>query len=936
MGNRLSIVSRGGWICSVHLGLIGSAFTFGCGAGPSADLERVGEIAQRFGADGSLSLRVSRASTETGTQVASTQLSARTFVTSLKQTNGTVRHILWRLNNEDSMDRLDSAVDSTLAGGRVSVARIDDERFVVAMQTSTGALRVTVWTAIGNSVKLVATRDDTAVSDVDVVGMSLAPGRKFNASLGVPAAADFVVGIQTPEGALRLIDFQHDESNNIVRRDSAVMSSTITGNIKLAKVPGPNRLVVSSSTLFNGANAPFARLHAWDIASNGAVTLKGQTAGTTGSASVTPLAFQRIAALEWAVNSVTGSVRSTLVARTWDVSSAGQFTEHAHADILTADASRLEQASIVAGGASRLFVAYGKTPNGSSTTSGRLAAFDAADDLRIAQDTGLSGSQWKNSGAVLSLSESHPILAWLSNSATVSVDAYRDYNIPLLRGNFPPSGTLIPSPAPTGGTISDVGNTASDLTLAVGHNYVMACNASIRFYDKSGVELPKKYTGAPSSVSYSSLFSSVMDQASPNSLSRHLSYQEDCNADAAASSTNKCPNAVFDARCAYDPQARRFVIMAMARWDGTPKDYTQRFVAMAVSKQEDPRDGFNIFIADENKSVDDNPQLSVSAGSLIVAHQAPTDPHRTDDLDFPFDDDHDRLVPSAYVINVGDLSSNMLNPRVTKTTLPQTGGTAALKVAVTGDSKVALLSRSGARNNLELYAFRPLGRGPLTVTPTSAPYTSAVRSLEDTQPLLWMSFVADDAQGNAHRVGHVYVSSAQGPTTACDRNVGSGGSKLDPAGSERDCDSRISAIPITIDTTTSGFSISTSASDADVVVPCPGRTSSIGMACSRVSVGASSTQVVMGFRRLQYDLSNNGPSGLPEEYRTVRFDPANLAFLDSAPAGDRSRLAQAGVTPFAPRSGFMSTIGDPSNSSVWSIGEATTSTGLHALIVKRP
>jgi hypothetical protein len=92
----------------------------------------------------------------------------------------------------------------------------------------------------------------------------------------------------------------------------------------------------------------------------------------------------------------------------------------------------------------------------------------------------------------------------------------------------------------------------------------------------------------------------------------------------------------------------------------------------------------------------------------------------------------------------------------------------------------------------------------------------------------------------------------------------------------------------------------------------------------------------MGFRRLQFDPTSNDVTGLPEEFRTVRFRPNDLVFLDSAVANDRSRLVRAGTTLRRPLNGFSQTLADPSDSSVWSLNEVAGNSGLRASIVQRP
>ena len=86
---------------------------------------------------------------------------------------------------------------------------------------------------------------------------------------------------------------------------------------------------------------------------------------------------------------------------------------------------------------------------------------------------------------------------------------------------------------------------------------------------------------------------------------------------------------------ANSPVSKRFAILSAAREGGTPDT---RFYAFAVSKTEDPRDGFHQYMTTET-NYRDFPRLTMNGDFLLVAHNAPNG---------KADTDGDRPVLSAY------------------------------------------------------------------------------------------------------------------------------------------------------------------------------------------------------------------------------------------------------------------------------------------------
>jgi hypothetical protein len=123
-----------------------------------------------------------------------------------------------------------------------------------------------------------------------------------------------------------------------------------------------------------------------------------------------------------------------------------------------------------------------------------------------------------------------------------------------------------------------------------------------------------------------------------NSINRHLGfpskYATACDPAAPTAPDSACVNEFYDSRVLYDFERKRFFIIAAARnqiWrcDGDERDRTdcdkwetlkRRYIAVAVSRTEDPRDGFNFYVL--TKQYADWPQAALHGKYLILNHRS--------------------------------------------------------------------------------------------------------------------------------------------------------------------------------------------------------------------------------------------------------------------------------------------------------------------------
>jgi hypothetical protein len=245
-----------------------------------------------------------------------------------------------------------------------------------------------------------------------------------------------------------------------------------------------------------------------------------------------------------------------------------------------------------------------------------------------------------------------------------------------------------------------------DAMVAVGHQYVvMTQDHWIAFFDRAGSLLPSK-AGEKTKVSSTEFFGYFLKpfnadgSVNKNCINRHLQFPADAVAtcDLTKPPALPCVDEFYDTRCTYDPKSRRFFICCAGRnqiWPGKPGGaydvLGRRYFAYAVSKTEDPRDGFRIWFWNDNKKVADWPRIAVNGDNFVVAHQ--------------FEEEG---KPLAYVFSVPAMLQAQSNPPHWTYGLADVGGGDPKRTLVPvthhGDTGgLTYIVRPGA--TFEIYAF---------------------------------------------------------------------------------------------------------------------------------------------------------------------------------------------------------------------------------------
>jgi len=257
-----------------------------------------------------------------------------------------------------------------------------------------------------------------------------------------------------------------------------------------------------------------------------------------------------------------------------------------------------------------------------------------------------------------------------------------------------------------------------DPTLAVGSKYIVLSEASdLAFFDKqqpsnaNATPLPSLPGGVKTSLSYDEFFSRLVaptnldGSVNQNNINRYLELGP--NPSLACDSTkvpvypvakpfapfDACVNEFYDARALYDAVHKRFILLAQARntigiWTEqkldspfdstqtwrqyfTSKGYTnaeienlvkfsalaRRYLAFAVSRTEDPRDGFHQYIFTESNYAD-WPLGTVGQRLLVLGHKSAPEAGK----------------PALYGIALDAIEQGKSNPPVATLTASAFGG----------------------------------------------------------------------------------------------------------------------------------------------------------------------------------------------------------------------------------------------------------------------
>jgi hypothetical protein len=501
-------------------------------------------------------------------------------ITALRTADGSLKIIAWKVSGDGSIQRFGDA-----AAGPVSEVVVSSPSgfagVITAVRGASGDLKVIAWKVSAAGV----------ISRGDEASGGACSKLSITSLLPAGGAARFATGLRNEAGNLEIITWSVTSAGIVKRLDEAG-AGPISGVALTARS-------TASADLFSVTRGPTGDLTVigWSVPSNG--TLKRGATAQGGNVTA-------VTAATWKPD-----VHSYVVAA---VQGEGGLLKL----IAWRDGSELQRNGDVTGPAVSGVAA--------TTWSGGVltACPDAAGNLKLSSWTlqpkgiRLLHRVWPLTPAT---SAPPPDIAE-SIERGPRTSRYADMS------DTPMPGPDIPAPDVPGPDGSDDVSAdwqqrffpavqGVDPMLAVGHQFmVVTQDHRVGFLGRDGSALPSK-DGEATNLSATTFFGGFIAATNPDGTP---------NPDNINTLSPQTISEFYDTRVAYDAPSRRFAILSAARKPGT-KD--TRYYAFAVSRTEDPRDGFEQYMTTES-NFRDFPRLTIHGDRLLVAHNAAAGGGETD------------------------------------------------------------------------------------------------------------------------------------------------------------------------------------------------------------------------------------------------------------------------------------------------------------------
>lgn len=595
------------------------------------------------GDDGSVQQSGTGSAGEIGT-VAATALGSRSLVTAVLTEKQTLKLIAWSVRSSGKVERSGSAEAGAVSD--FAITSVNDSQVVTAVRQGDGTLKLISWWISGGGIE--------RLKDISA-------GRVERASIcRVPLGNQRIVvtAVRTDgNSALKMIAWNVGTAGTFKRLGDAQK-----GPVNLVDLcSGAYGQVLTAARTQAGA----LEVTSWDVSTSGDIEEHDHaTAGAVGAVSVTSLSGTR------AVTAVQeGDADLKLI--NWDA--VDEVTR-----LGDASAGTVDGVAVAALGSDRLVTAVRQG-------SGTLKVI-----VWQERTVSLLRAWW---GPALKYKIPAPALAGEEQTAAEDQSIAPTQRHPvigrqLLRAtkDDPGGGTIEArshtSQSPKPNLVFEPGVEGVDAMIAVGHEFVVVTqDHRIAFFGRDGAPLPSK-KGEATDLSATDFFSGFLvdtdtaGNVNRNNINRHTDFPTnhhlpmhcDPATPAPAPKPTSCINEFYDTRVHYDPASRRFMILSAARhplWYDKEKaldtdPLVRRYFAFAVSRTEDPRDGFHQYMTTET-NYSDWPFLSVNDGMVVVTHNGK---HST----------KDGPKPTAYLFSLDEAGSGSRYVSSYKIMWHETGG----------------------------------------------------------------------------------------------------------------------------------------------------------------------------------------------------------------------------------------------------------------------
>ncbi len=672
--------------------------------------------------------RLGDATGELVSTIASVPIGHDRVVTATRGTDGTLTVSQWRVEKSGAVTRIGSSTAGRVS--RVAVAALGDEQVVTAVRTEGGNLKLIAWrTPDDGSVTRFGDAEAGAITEVAIAGhrdfrvvtavrqsdgtlkmiswnlspggvlerlASIAAGEISEVALVEYAPSRYASAVRDASGTLKLIAWQVDDAGTISRLGDAVGDPMSAIDAALLSF---QRIVVA------GKN-PSGELavSTWDLTTTGTITRRATTsAGEVSAISVASLAAAHPVA---AVRQKDG----TLKLIHWDgIGALSRLGDASAGDVTAVSLDVLGDYRLVTSvrdAAGKLKVIawnehavtllrsrWGSAPTYSVTPQIReRIALDAVATLKESTE------------------ERQPSIVELDRRV------FRAERIPIPGHLDLEGGVALADQSPAFELSFEPGVESAgwDPMIAVGNDFIVVTqDHEIGFFDKQGNRLASKH-GEPTQMSATEFFSGFLASTddggdlNEHSINRHLGFPSvdpsagSCDPTAPWPSPSPCIREFYDTRATYDPTTKRFVILSAGRHSGITyaKDGTlkatdplvRRYVAFAVSRTEDPRDGFYQYMSTES-NYSDWPRVAVAGGMLVVAYNSKQS-------------SRDGIKPVVYLYPMDELAKGAAHPPAQKIYQTETGGSVIPVTPYGADTGWIFLVRPNGKT-LHVFAFRP-------------------------------------------------------------------------------------------------------------------------------------------------------------------------------------------------------------------------------------
>jgi hypothetical protein len=564
---------------------------------------------------------------EKALSVESTSIGRNRLVTATRTPEKNLRVMVWEIDDDGELKRL-SSIDAGYVS-EIALCRLGNDRVVTAVRTKTGTMKLISWYISGDgSIERGGSAEAGMARCISIAAMGGVTNHRV------------VTALRQSDNTLKLITWYVIPGAPITRMHDI----SVPGEIKMvsiANVPMGNQhhYVATSIT----TSSAIVKVLVWKIDKFSKLEKVGESGehGELGMLQASPVSYGRIA--------VTGrGSNGALRLLTFDIDEGGTPSLHSEAS-----AGIIRSVSLAALSATRIITALTQ-----ENRSLKVINWDTVDGLRRLGDA-VAGDMHEVSVSVLD--HDRFVTSLLQRDHHLKLIVWNECSVSLLRsrwGQKPDIGPIVdlqddpvfvelepkfPQYARKFEILPWDSRTTVEPRLAVGKRFMIYIDGGghITFLDKNGGQVPSKYgelTDMPASVFFEGFIRPTNADGTVNqhNINRHLGYRADVKLNRQMD-PNVWPPVVpamttfYDTRAYYDIATSRFVIATAVRspiWysdysaGGTmlPDDYlVRRYHAFAVSRSDDPRDGFYQYLSTES-SYSDWPVMAINNGMLIFSY----------------------------------------------------------------------------------------------------------------------------------------------------------------------------------------------------------------------------------------------------------------------------------------------------------------------------